>query len=174
MPVAPEDANDAARAAADVRRDALATTPPEVKVQPFEVASHVATEPVVEISSAEGVATELADVPNEVQSSELAMKEATVVSDASGTEYWMGVRGKILDHLVYPRLRRGAHAGTNIVLRLSLDGEGRLVEAVTDSEASVFTLAAVRAAERAAPFAVPAAGIPLTMELPVEFRAKKF
>lgn len=144
----------------EVRATASAVAPPLIRVAEHE--SHPTRSEQIVILGLE------AEPEPVVASAEPAA--AQPAGEVDGTGYWLGVRGKIFEHLVYPRLRRGQSADTNILLRVTIDGTGRLLTAVADSEPTAFTLAAVRAVERAAPFESPASGVPLTMELPVEFR----
>jgi hypothetical protein len=85
--------------------------------------------------------------------------------------YWRDVRSSIARHIAYPRLPAGALVNTNVLLLITIDDRGRLVDVAADktSSGTPFALAATRAVHRAAPFDRPAAGTPLTVELPVRF-----
>ena len=95
---------------------------------------------------------------------------AVASDDGEISGYWTDVRGSIIRHLKYPRLPAGTQANTNILLRITIDSTGRLVEAVAEnSKPSPYSLAAQRAVERSAPFAPPGADVPRIVELPVRF-----
>ena len=85
----------------------------------------------------------------------------------------MAVRTDIVKHLRYPRVAGTASIDTNILLRVTIDDRGRLVDAVAQggpADESPYAQAARHAVQRAAPFDPPGhAAIPLTVELPIHF-----
>jgi TonB family protein len=152
--------------------DAVPEPSPEPETRPeppIEVAMHPADTPIAAWASD----LEPAAVPSPPPVTRPVMGPATDAAapavDETELAYWHSVRSEVVRRLRYPRVHVDERIDTNVLLRITIDPRGRLVQVVTSGGDSPFSTAAKRAVEAAAPFSAPLEGVPLCVELPVRF-----
>jgi protein TonB len=100
---------------------------------------------------------------------------ATVGADAAASNYWHSVRSSIVASLRYPPPARRRGIEGRVIVKLVIDGQGRLVQAVPISEAeTLLKQAALTAIRTAAPFPPPPTAMEPTVStlIPIRFEIR--
>lgn len=156
-------------------REVVVSCPVEVRLEPPRLYA-VEVEPVsgAKKEAAAEPAAEKIEVPVEEKPSPLSSQSQAVAASAVGeSNYWQQVRTAVASRVRYPDSARINHIEGYALVKLTIDGEGRLcgVEAI-ECSSKVFGRYATEAVVRAAPFPAPSnAGTPpLSALIPVYFK----
>ena len=114
------------------------------------------------------------EVPVEEKPAPASSQSQAVAASAAGeSNYWQQVRTAVANQVRYPDFARRQRREGYVLVRLSIDADGRLSSVVPlESSSRIFVESAAQAVEKAAPFPPPPAGVSeeLTAVIPICFR----